>query len=81
LFLTEAGAGSLDLRSMKVKESECEGLNHSLARNYVFDATERSKAYGFTEEGDLIHVLLLGDIMNFKCRADKMLADKMEVST
>lgn len=68
LFLTEAGAGSLDLRSMKVKESECEGLNHSLARNYVFDATERSKAYGFTAEGDLIHVLLLGDIMNFKCR-------------
>lgn len=68
LFLTETGAGSLDLRSMKVKESECEGLNHSLAQNYVFDATERSKAYGFTSEGDLIHVLLLGDIMNFKCR-------------
>lgn len=68
LFLTESGAGSLDLRSMKVKESECEGLNHSLARYYVFDATERSKAYGFTSEGDLIHVMLLGDIMNFKCR-------------
>ncbi|CAK7349277.1 unnamed protein product [Dovyalis caffra] len=68
LFLTESGAGSLDLRSMKVRESECEGLNHSLARNYVFDATERSKAYGFTSEGELIHVLLLGDIMNFKCR-------------
>lgn len=68
LFLTESGAGSLDLRSMKVRESECEGLNHSLVRNYVFDATERSKAYGFTSEGDLIHVLLLGDIMNFKCR-------------
>ncbi|KAF3446295.1 hypothetical protein FNV43_RR11474 [Rhamnella rubrinervis] len=68
MFLTESGAGSLDLRNMKVRESECEGLNHSLARNYVFDATERSKAYGFTSEGDLIHVLLLGDIMNFKCR-------------
>lgn len=68
LFLTETGAGSLDLRSMKVRESECEGLNHSLARNYVFDVTERSKAYGFTSEGDLIHVLLLGDVMNFKCR-------------
>ncbi|XVF36131.1 hypothetical protein REPUB_Repub19eG0032000 [Reevesia pubescens] len=68
LFLTETGAGSLDLRSMKIKESECEGLNHSTARNYVFDATERSKAYGFTSDGDLIHVLLLGDIMNFKCR-------------
>lgn len=68
LFLTESGAGSLDLRTMKVRESECEGLNHSLVRNYVFDATERSKAYGYTSEGDLIHVLLLGDVMNFKCR-------------
>ncbi|KAJ6728899.1 hypothetical protein OIU85_019881 [Salix viminalis] len=68
LFLTESGAGSIDLRSMKVRESDCEGLNHTLARNYVFDATERSKAYGFTSEGDLINVLLLGDIMNFKCR-------------
>lgn len=68
LFLTESGAGSLDLRNMKIRESECEGLNHSLARNYVFDATERSKAYGCTKEGDLIHVLLLGDIVNFKCR-------------
>ncbi|KAJ7015662.1 hypothetical protein NC653_004843 [Populus alba x Populus x berolinensis] len=26
------------------------------------------KAYGFTSEGELIQVLLLGDIMNFKCR-------------
>ncbi|KAL1216677.1 putative membrane protein [Cardamine amara subsp. amara] len=68
LFLTETGAGSLDLRSMKIRESECEGLNHSLARSYVFDASERSKAYGFTSEGEIIHVLLLGDIMNFKCR-------------
>ncbi|OIW12045.1 hypothetical protein TanjilG_24443 [Lupinus angustifolius] len=68
MFLTETGAGSLDLRGMKIKESECEGLNHSVARNYVFDANERSKAYGITSEGDLIHVLLLGDVMNFKCR-------------
>ncbi|KAK4795957.1 hypothetical protein SAY86_028283 [Trapa natans] len=68
MFLTETGAGSLDLRSMKMRESECEGLNHSLARNYVFDATERTKAYGFTSEGELIHVSLLGDIVNFKCR-------------
>ncbi|XP_022772777.1 uncharacterized membrane protein At1g75140-like [Durio zibethinus] len=68
LFLTETGAGSMDLRSMKIKESECEGLNHSLAQYYVFDATERSKAYGFTSDGNLIHVLLLGDMMNFKCR-------------
>ncbi|KAG8378901.1 hypothetical protein BUALT_Bualt07G0032700 [Buddleja alternifolia] len=68
LFLTETGAGSLDLRTMKLKESECEGLNSSSAKSYVFDATDRSKAYGFTSEGDLIHTLLLGDTMNFKCR-------------
>ncbi|KAG4962387.1 hypothetical protein AAZX31_14G073600 [Glycine max] len=68
MFLTETGAGSLDLRGMKIRESECEGLNHSVARTYVFDATERSKAYGFTSDGDLIYVLLLGDVMNFKCR-------------
>ncbi|KAF5752697.1 hypothetical protein HS088_TW01G00613 [Tripterygium wilfordii] len=68
LFLTEKGAASLDLRSMRITESKCEGLNHSIVRNYVFDATERSKAYGFTSEGHLIHVLLLGDVANFKCR-------------
>ncbi|KAL3505284.1 hypothetical protein ACH5RR_035125 [Cinchona calisaya] len=68
LFLTETGAGSLDLRTMKIREAICEGLNDSVIKSYVFDATERSKAYGFTSEGDLIHVLLLGDIMNFKCR-------------
>ncbi|PIA25886.1 hypothetical protein AQUCO_10500020v1 [Aquilegia coerulea] len=68
LFLTETGAGSLDLRSMRIRETECEGMNHSRARNYVFDVTDRSKAYGFTWEGDMIHVVLLGDIMNFKCR-------------
>nr|DAD36481.1 TPA_asm: hypothetical protein HUJ06_007122 [Nelumbo nucifera] len=68
LFLTENGVGSLDLRSMTVRESECEGMNHSHARKYVFDASERSKAYGLTSSGDLIHVMLLGDLMNFKCR-------------
>ncbi|KAK1389353.1 putative WD40-repeat-containing domain-containing protein [Heracleum sosnowskyi] len=68
LFLTETGAGSLDLRTMKILESGCEGLNYSYVRNYVFDATERSKAYGFTSEGELIHLLLLGDTKNFKCR-------------
>ncbi|KFK41953.1 hypothetical protein AALP_AA2G193200 [Arabis alpina] len=78
LFLTETGAGSLDLRSMKIRESECEGLNHSLARTYVFDASERSKAYGFTSEGEVIHVLLLGDIMNFKCRVRSKRKFQME---
>ncbi|CAH2067354.1 unnamed protein product [Thlaspi arvense] len=78
LFLTETGAGSLDLRSMKIRESECDGLNHSLARTYVFDASERSKAYGFTSEGEVIHVLLLGDIMNFKCRVRSRKKFQME---
>lgn len=68
LFLTEAGAGSLDLRTMKIKESECEGMNNSVVKSYVFDATDRSKAYGITSEGELIHTLLLGDTVNFKCR-------------
>lgn len=68
LFLTETGAGSLDLRTMRIKESDCEGLNNSYVINYVFDATERSKAYGFTSDGDLAQVLLLGDATNFKCR-------------
>ncbi|CAM8927602.1 unnamed protein product [Rhodiola kirilowii] len=78
LFLTETGAGSLDLRALKVKESECEGLNHSRVRNYVFDAAERSKAYGFTSEGEMIHVLLLGDVMNFKCRVRSKRKFEME---
>eukprot|EP01018_Ginkgo_biloba_P005013 Gb_09292 [translate_table: standard] len=68
LFLTETGAASLDLRSMTVRKGECEGLNGSRAVTYAFDASERSKGYGFTSEGDLIHVVLLGDILNFECR-------------
>lgn len=68
LFLTETGAGSLDLRTMTIKETKCEGLNNSYIENYVFDVTERSKAYGFASDGDLVQVLLLGDITNFKCR-------------
>ncbi|KAL6559391.1 hypothetical protein OROGR_004508 [Orobanche gracilis] len=68
LFLTENGAGSLDLRSMKLKETECEGLNNSSVTSYAFDVVDRTKAYGFTSEGDLVHTLLLGDFMNFKCR-------------
>ncbi|KAL1566185.1 hypothetical protein AAHA92_01819 [Salvia divinorum] len=68
LFLTDTGAGSLDLRTMKLKETECEGLSSSFAKSYVFDAMDRSKAYGLTEEGDLVQMLLLGDVLNFKCR-------------
>ncbi|KAF5806751.1 putative WD40-repeat-containing domain superfamily [Helianthus annuus] len=68
LFLTETGAGSLDLRSMKLREAPCEGLNGSHALNYVFDASDRGKAYGFTSAGELVHLLIYGDSMNFKCR-------------
>ncbi|KAI4974543.1 hypothetical protein ZWY2020_047823 [Hordeum vulgare] len=72
LFLTEAGAASLDLRSMTVRETPCEGLaealNGSRPRSYSFDPSERFKAYGFTDAGDLVHVLLMGDVANLKCR-------------
>lgn len=68
LFLTETGAGSLDLRSMTVRTGECDGLNGSRAVTYVFDAVERFKGYGFTSHGDLIHVVLVGEVLNFDCR-------------
>ncbi|CAD6340506.1 unnamed protein product [Miscanthus lutarioriparius] len=72
LFLTEAGAASLDLRSMSVRETPCEGLAEALngtsVKAYSFDPSERFKAYGFTEAGDLVHVLLLGDVSSLKCR-------------
>ncbi|KAL5226058.1 hypothetical protein ABZP36_012697 [Zizania latifolia] len=72
LFLTEASAASLDLRSMSVRETPCEGLtealNGSLPTAYSFDPSERFKAYGFTDAGDLVHVLLLGDLASLKCR-------------
>ncbi|PKA61193.1 putative membrane protein [Apostasia shenzhenica] len=68
LFLTASGAGSLDLRSMSVKEIECDGWNGSLAKSFSFDGSERSNAYGVTNTGDLIHVVLLGDVTNLKCR-------------
>ncbi|KAG6512306.1 uncharacterized membrane protein At1g75140-like [Zingiber officinale] len=67
LFLTETGAASLDLRTMVVRETACEGLNGSVAKAYSFDSSERLKAYGFTASGDLIHVVLLGDLTNLKC--------------
>ncbi|XP_022681610.1 uncharacterized membrane protein At1g75140 [Setaria italica] len=72
LFLTEDGAASLDLRSMSVRETPCEGLAEALngtsVKAYSFDPSERFKAYGFTEAGDLVHVLLLGDVSSLKCR-------------
>ncbi|KAK3128248.1 hypothetical protein QOZ80_6BG0458910 [Eleusine coracana subsp. coracana] len=72
LFLTEAGAASLELRSMSVRETPCEGLtealNGSRVKGYSFDPSERFKAYGFTDSGDLVHILLLGDAASLKCR-------------
>ncbi|TVT97011.1 hypothetical protein EJB05_46751, partial [Eragrostis curvula] len=72
LFLTESGAASLDLRSMSVRETPCEGLMEALngtrVKAYSFDPSERFKAYGFTEAGDLVHIILLGDVASLKCR-------------
>ncbi|OAY80738.1 putative membrane protein [Ananas comosus] len=78
LFLTETGAGSLDLRSMALRETECEGLNGSTPKAYSFDLSERSKAYGFTVGGDLLHVVLLGDVANLKCRVRAMRKSEIE---
>eukprot|EP00252_Welwitschia_mirabilis_P025952 TRINITY_DN8300_c0_g2_i1.p1 TRINITY_DN8300_c0_g2~~TRINITY_DN8300_c0_g2_i1.p1 ORF type:complete len:631 (+),score=3.59 TRINITY_DN8300_c0_g2_i1:182-2074(+) len=68
LFLTENGVASLDLRTMTVRTGACEGLNGSHAIAYAFDAAERSKGYGVTSEGEIVHVVLMGDITNFECR-------------
>lgn len=69
LFLTKSGAGSLDLRSMTVRSSPCEGLNSSTVVAYTFDAAGRSRAYGFTAEGYLVFVALSGDTLHFECHA------------
>ena len=69
LFLTKSGAGSLDLRSMTVRSCPCDGLNSSTVVAYTFDAAGRSRAYGFTSEGDLVYVALSGDTLHFECHA------------
>ncbi|XP_051123373.1 uncharacterized membrane protein At1g75140-like [Andrographis paniculata] len=68
LFLTETGAGSLDLRTMKLKELDCDGANGTVAVRYVFDIADRTNAYGFTSDGEFIHTVLFGDATSFKCR-------------
>ncbi|KAJ7551356.1 hypothetical protein O6H91_06G011600 [Diphasiastrum complanatum] len=67
LFLTESGAASLDLRTMAVRSSPCSGLDGSTVILYAFDAVVRSKAYGVTAAGELIHVVLSGDTLHFEC--------------
>lgn len=69
LFLTKTGGGSLDLRTMTVRSCPCDGLNGSTVVAYAFDAAGRSRAYGFTEEGDLVYVILSGDTLHFECHA------------
>ncbi|KAK1286400.1 putative membrane protein [Acorus calamus] len=68
LFLTETGVGSLDLRTMTVRESECEGLNGSTVKAFAFDSLDRSKAYGITSDGDFVKVLLIREAAHPKCR-------------
>eukprot|EP00271_Cylindrocystis_brebissonii_P018243 TRINITY_DN5087_c0_g3_i2.p1 TRINITY_DN5087_c0_g3~~TRINITY_DN5087_c0_g3_i2.p1 ORF type:complete len:908 (+),score=147.82 TRINITY_DN5087_c0_g3_i2:455-3178(+) len=67
LFLTETGAASLDLKSMQVRTSECIGMNGSTVGAYGFDSSGRSKAYGVTTDGELLHVALTGDTFDFDC--------------
>lgn len=69
LFLTRTGGGSLDLRTMTVRSCPCDGLNGSTVVAYAFDAAGRSRAYGFTDEGDLVYVILSGDTLHFECHA------------
>lgn len=71
IFLTEKGVGTLDLRSMQVRSSVCADLNTSLITSYAFDTVGRSKANGFTTEGDLVSVVLRGDMLNFECHVKK----------
>ncbi|MQL75690.1 hypothetical protein Taro_008057 [Colocasia esculenta] len=78
LFLTETGAGSLDLHAMAVRETPCEGLDGDQAESYAFDVSERSKAYGFTAGGHLVHLQLLGDAVNLKCRIRAMRQTEIE---
>ncbi|GKC20619.1 hypothetical protein Tco_1022769 [Tanacetum coccineum] len=60
LLFTETRAESLDLRTMKLKYAPCEGLNGSHALNYVFDASDMGKAYGFTSVRELVQLLIYG---------------------
>lgn len=69
LFLTRTGGGSLDLRTMTVRSCPCDGLNGSTVVAYAFDAAGRSRAYGFTDDGDLVYVILSGDTLHFECHA------------
>jgi hypothetical protein len=69
LFLTRTGGGSLDLRTMTVRSCPCDGLNGSTVVAYAFDAAGRSRAYGVTDEGDLVYVILSGDTLHFECHA------------
>eukprot|EP00850_Spirogloea_muscicola_P009483 SM000053S17440 [mRNA] locus=s53:339274:341979:- [translate_table: standard] len=73
VFLTEAGAGSLDLRDMVMKGTGCQGLGGSHVAAYVFDVAGRSKAYGLTHDGELVYVSLSGDTQHFDCRVRERL--------
>ncbi|KAL2652897.1 hypothetical protein R1flu_021025 [Riccia fluitans] len=71
IFLTDTGVGSLDLRTMQVRSSPCEGLNSSTVTAYAFDVVGRSKANGFTADGDLVYVGLTGDMLHSECQVKK----------
>ncbi|KAL3684682.1 hypothetical protein R1sor_002704 [Riccia sorocarpa] len=71
VFLTDSGVGSLDLRTMQVRSSPCEGLNTSTVTAYAFDVVGRSKANGFTADGDLVYVALTGDMLHSECQVKR----------
>ncbi|CAM6096858.1 unnamed protein product [Calypogeia fissa] len=71
VFLTQNGVGTLDIRSMQVRSNFCVDLNSSTVMAYAFDAVGRSRANGFTTEGDLVSVVLKGEMTTFECHVKK----------
>ncbi|CAI5490914.1 unnamed protein product [Closterium sp. Naga37s-1] len=68
LFLTSAGAASVDLLSLTMHPATCHGLNGSTLAAFSFDPASRSRAYAVTTEGELVLVTITGDTNWFDCR-------------
>ncbi|CAI7907024.1 unnamed protein product [Closterium sp. NIES-54] len=68
LFLTSAGAASVDLLSLTMHPATCHGLNGSTLAAFSFDPASRSRAYAVTTEGALVLVTITGDTNWFDCR-------------
>ncbi|CAI5461893.1 unnamed protein product [Closterium sp. Yama58-4] len=68
LFLTSAGAASVDLLSLTMHPATCHGLNGSTLAAFSFDPASRSRAYAVTTQGELVLVTITGDTNWFDCR-------------